>query len=261
MSEPIFRPMTPSDTSTALSIINDHDEDDFEWAKITYQQSLAGQYILELDSRVVGVTGATPIEGTDRAYGISWTYLERSFIGRGHGRTMLERLIDQIRAEGARKAFVNTSDYYDPEDGDIYRDAREAYRAVGFVEEMRHADYYDRKENQVTYGMRLEPRGPDVKREPILKNIRLTDVDEIPECDGAYWLAWELDDEGTAPSSFKMISDQVAEWGGRVIFMAFPSDVEQAAGFMTSCRFRPDGSLFDYYDDGIDELHYRFDIL
>ncbi len=261
MSEPIFRPMSQSDTRKALSIINDHDEDDFEWAKKTYDESLVGQYVLELDSRIIGVTGASPIDGTDRAYGISWTYLERNFIGRGYGRTLLENLIDRIRSAGARKAFVNTSDYYDPEDGDIYRDAREAYRAVGFLEEMRHADYYAKGENQISLGMRLEDRGPDTPHALNSKKIRLTDVDEISECDGAYWLAWELDDEGTDPSSFRMISEQVKEWGGRVIFMAFPSDLEHAAEFMTRCRFRGDGSLFDYYEDGTDELHYRFNIL
>jgi len=219
------------------------------------------QYALELDSRVIGVTGASLADGTDRTFGISWTYLERKFTGRGFGGLMLEKLIDAMRAQGGRKAFVNTSDYYDPEDGDVYRDAREAYKSVGFVEEMRHANYYEKGEAQISYGMRLEPQEADPVREFNQKKIRLTDVDEIPECDGAYWLAWELDDEGTDPSSFKMIAEQVAEWGGRVIFMAFPSDVEQAPSFMTSCRFRADGSLVDYYNDGTDELHYRFDIL
>ncbi len=261
MSEPTFRPMTPSDTNAALAIINDHDEDDFEWAQKTYAEGLWGQYVLELDSRVIGVTGAELIEGTDQSYGISWTYLERSFIGRGHGKTMLEKLIARIKEVGGRKAFVNTSDYYDPEDGDVYRDARKTYQAVGFVEEMRHARYYDESESQITYGLRLRDGGPDGQREPNRMKIRLTDVDEIPECDGAYWLAWELDEEGTSPSSFKMITDQVAEWGGRVIFMAFPSDVEEVGRFMTSCRFRADGFLADYYEDGTDELHYRFDIL
>jgi GNAT superfamily N-acetyltransferase len=261
MSEPFFRPMNSGDVNEALRIINDHDEDDYAWAQTTYAASLQGQYVLELDSRIIGVTGATPIEGTDRSYGISWTYLTREFIGRGYGRVLLENLIDQIRREGCRKAFVNTSDYYDPEDGDIYRDAREAYRAVGFLEEMRHADYYDKNENQITYAMRLEDRGPDHQHEMNSKQIRLTDVDEIPECDGAYWLAWELDDEGTDPSSFNMIKEQVQDWGGRVIFMAFPSDLEHAPEFMTRCRFRKDGSLFDYYEDGTDEIHFRYDIV
>ena len=261
MAEANFRPMTPADVVSALTIIGDHDEDDLEWAKGTYDQSLAGQFVLEVDAKVVGVTGATPIPDTDRAWGISWTYLQRSIRGRGLGRTLLENLVSELQQQGGRKAFVNTSDYFDPEDGDIYQSAREAYRAVGFAEEMRNADYYDKGESQIAYGLRLEPKAPGVVREMNSQKIRVTDVDEIPECDGAYWLSWELDDEGTEPADFRMISEQVAEWGGRVIFMAFPSDLEHCADFMSRCRFRKDGELLDFHEDGVDRIHFRFDIV
>lgn len=261
MEEPIFRPMMPGDVGAALAIIADHDEDDFEWAQRTYEQDLADQFVLEIDAQVVGVTGATPIPDTDRAWGISWTYLKRSSRGRGLGRVLLESLMDDLRQQGARKAFVNTSDYIDPEDGDIYRNAREAYRAVGFVEEMRHADYYEKGESQITYAARLEPLAPGTGRELNRQKIRLTDVDEIPECEGAYWLSWELDDEGTDPVDFRMISEQVAAWDGRVIFMAFPSDLEHSADFMNRCRFRKAGTLLDFYVDGVDRVDFRFDIV
>ena len=192
MSETTFRPMTERDISAALAIIADHDEDDFEWATQTYQQSLEGQFVLECDGSIAGVTGASPIPDTDRAWGISWTYLQSGVRGRGLGRTLLENLIAELRRNRVRKAFVNTSDYYDPEDGDIYRNAREAYRAVGFEEELRHANFYEKGEAQISYGMRLEAPGPPVNRQLNNKQIRLTDVDEIPECDGAFWLSWNL---------------------------------------------------------------------
>lgn len=253
--------MVPGDVSTALAIIADHDEDDHAWAQQTYSEGLAGQFILALDGQVVGVTGANPIPETDRAWGISWTYLQRSIRGRGLGRTMLESLVSEMRRQGARKAFVDTSDYFDPEDGDIYRDAREAYRAVGFSEELRHADFYDKGEAQITYGLRLEEMAPGALRELNSRLIRLTDVDEVPECEGAFWLSWEMDDEGTEPSDFRMIAEQVSAWKGRVIFMAFPSDLEHAADFMSRCRFRKDGALSDFYEDGVDRVHFRFDIV
>ena len=260
MSEPIFRPMSSADIAPALEIIADHDEDDFEWAQRTYERGLANQFVMEIDAQLVGVTGAEPIPDTDRAWGISWTYLNRNSRGRGLGRTLLESLMDELRHMGARKAFVNTSDYIDPEDGDIYRNAREAYRAVGFAEEMRHANYYERGESQITYGVRLEPLATGTGRELNRQRISLTDVDEIPECDGAYWLSWEFDDEGTDPMDFRMISEQVAAWDGRVIFMAFPSDLEHFSDFMNRCRFRKDGALQDFYEDGVDRIHFRFDI-
>lgn len=260
MAESIFRPMSQRDVATALAIIEDHDEDDFECAEATYGKSLAGQYVLEHNSKVIGVTGANQIEGTDRSFVISWTYLQRNFIGRGQGRLMMESLIERITAQDARKLFVSTSDYIDPELGDIYRDAREAYRAIGFSEELRHQDYYDRGEAQLCYGLRIQNDFDETPTETNEKRIRLTDIDEIDECDGAYWLAWELDDEGTEPKDFQMICEQVRDWGGRVIFMAFPSDVALAAEFMTRCRFRQDGTLQDYYQDGVHENHYRFDL-
>lgn len=255
-----FREMQPADIRTALEIIEDHDEDDFAWASECYHESLFGQYVLESNSRVVGVTGATPLEGTDRAWSISWTYLQRSLMGRGFGRAMLESLIEVLQANDCRKVFVNTSDYIDPEDGDIYRDAREAYRAVGFQEEMRHLHYYDAGESLISYGLRIQNHDP-VPHEANDGKIRLTDIDEIPECDGAYWLAWELDDEGSDIAGFNMIIDQVREWEGRVIFMGFPSDLSQAEEFMTRARFRRDGQLRDYFEDGVDEVHYRLDLL
>ena len=61
MSEPLFRPMTSNDIEEALAIIHDHDEDDYAWATVTYESSLMGQYVLELDSQVIGVTGAVSI--------------------------------------------------------------------------------------------------------------------------------------------------------------------------------------------------------
>ena len=260
MSDSIFRPMSQHDVDSALEIIEAHDEDDFECAVATYNRSLAGQYVLEHNSQVIGVTGANEIEGTDRSYVVSWTYLQRNFIGRGQGRVMMENLIERISTQGARKLFVSTSDYIDPEIGDIYRDAREAYRAIGFSEELRHQDYYDHGETQLCYGLRIQHEFDEAPIELNEKRIRLTDIDEIDECDGAYWLAWELDDEGTEPQDFEMICEQVREWEGRVIFMAFPSDVALATEFMTRCRFRPDGTLQDYYQDGVHENHYRFNL-
>ena len=111
MTDFIFRPMSQHDVNSALEIIEAHDEDDFECAVATYKKSLAGQYVLEHNSQVIGVTGANQIEGTDRSYVVSWTYLQRNFIGRGQGRVMMENLIERITTQGARKLFVSTSDY------------------------------------------------------------------------------------------------------------------------------------------------------
>ena len=89
----------------------------------------------------------------------------------------------------------------------------------------------------------------------------MTDIDEIDECEGAYWLAWELDDEGSDVNGMQMIIDQVREWEGRVIFMGFPSDLQNAEEFVTRARFKRDGQLRDFYEDGVDQVHFRLDLL
>ena len=254
-----FREMQQHDVPHALGIIEDHDEDDHEWAATSYQDSLFGQFVLVQNGYPVGVTGANPVEGTDRTWAVSWTYLKQQLKGQGYGRLLMDNLLEYLRSMNARKVFVSTSDYIDPEDGDIYRDARELYQAAGFQEELRHPSYYAMNETQINYGLRLQPLDI-VQHDDNELNIRLTDIDEIPECDGAYWLSWELGEEGSDASGFEMIVEQVQQWGGRSIFMAFPSDMTAVSGFMSTGSFRMSGSLKDYYEDGVDELHYRYDL-
>jgi hypothetical protein len=43
--------------------------------------------------------------------------------------------------------------------------------------------------------------------------------------------------------------------------MAFPSEVVKASELLPTSKFRIAGRLMDYYEDGIDEIHYRYDLL
>ncbi|MEQ1824988.1 MAG: GNAT family N-acetyltransferase [Pirellula sp.] len=256
-----LRPMVVRDIPAALSIIQEYDEDDAEEARETYGSGIEDQFCLCESGGVIGVVGAKPINGTDGSFGLSWTYLHPSHRRTGTGNRMLTWIIEIMRERDGRKVFVQASDYSDPSLGDIYRDAREAYMHVGFVQEIRQPDYYAPNESLIVYGMRLcEKEIVDVVLN--LDDIKLTDVDEIPETNGAYWLAWELvpQGQGTKPQDFQRVYDQVRGWGGRSIYMAFPSDVANASSLLTAARFRTAGRLIDYYEDGIDEVHYRIDL-
>ena len=256
-----LRPMASNDVQIALRIIHDYDEDDAEEARETYQRGIDGQYCLCENRAVIGVVGAKHIPDTDGAFGLSWTYLQRDQRRSGKGTRMLNWMLEIIKEQDARKVFVHASDYMDPVEGDIYRDARDAYIQVGFTQEVRQPDYYAPGESMLVYGMRLGPRevGDVVLN---LDDIKLTDVDEIPETNDAYWLAWELvgQGQGTKPQDFQRIFDEVRGWGGRTIYMAFPSDVANASTLVTAARFKTSGRLIDYYEDGIDEVHYRYDV-
>ena len=256
-----LRPMMASDVQTALHIIQDYDQDDAAEAHGTYQRGIDGQICLCENRAVIGVVGAKHIPDTDGSFGLSWTYLHRDHRRSGKGARMLNWMIEIMKEQDARKAFVHASDYMDPTEGDIYRDARETYVQVGFTQEVRQPDYYAQGESMLVYGLRLSPR--EVVNVILnLDDIKLTDVDEIPETNDAYWLAWELvsQGQGTKPQDFQRIFDEVRGWGGRTIYMAFPSDVANASTLVTAARFKTSGRLIDYYEDGIDEVHYRYDV-
>lgn len=257
-----LRPMSERDIPRVLSIIAEYDEDDAYDAQETYEESIDHQYCLFDRNQVIGVIGAKPIENTLDSYGLSWTYLQRSDRRSGKGSQMLTWVIDIMRERGGRKAFVHASDYLDPEEGDVYFDAREAYMRMGFSQELKHPDYYAPGESMLVYGMRLQQRG-ELNSNRILDDIKITDVDEIPETNNAFWIAWELvpSGQGSTVADLERVFREVKSWGGRSIFMAFPSEVVKAAELLPSAKFRIAGRLMDYYEDGIDEVHYRYDLL
>jgi len=127
---------------------------------------------------------------------------------------------------------------------------------------VRQPDFYAPGESMLVYGLRLVPR--EAREVPLqLDDVKITDVDEIPETNNAYWLAWELvqNGNGTKPADFDRLYKEVKSWGGRAIYMAFPSDVANANAMVTAARFRIAGRLMDYYEDGVDQIHYRYDLL
>ena len=256
-----LRPMTESDVPRVLSIITEYDEDDAYDAQETYEESVAHQFCLFDRGNLIGVVGAKPIENTLDAYGLSWTYLQRSERRSGKGSQMLTWIMEIIREQGGRKAFVHASDYHDPVEGDVYFDAREAYLRMGFVQELKHADYYAPGESMLVYGMRLQQRG-ELNSNRILDDRKITDVDEIPETNNAFWIAWELVSQGSGSTAadLERVCREVKSWGGRSIFMAFPSEVVKSFELLPAAKFRVAGRLMDYYEDGIDEIHYRYEL-
>ncbi|WP_205855172.1 GNAT family N-acetyltransferase [Pirellula sp. SH-Sr6A] len=257
-----FRPMRSADMLRALQIISEYDEDDAYDARETYEESIEGQFVLTEQEKVIGVVGAKLIENTDRAYGMSWTYLQKSDRRTGKGTLMLEWMLEWLKEHEARKVFVQASDYHDPTIGDIYFDAREAYKRVGFMQELRQPDFYAPGEAMIVYGLHLETKqfaAPEEQEADIL----ITDVDEIPETNDAFWVAWEVADpgQGSKPIDLEKVVREVRSWGGRAIYMAFPSDLSCVAPLMSAARFRMAGRLLDYYEDDVDEVHYRLDVL
>ncbi len=256
-----FRPMREGDIISALQIIYEYDEDDAYDARETYEESVEGQFVLTEQGVVIGVVGAKPIEDTVAAHSLSWTYLRRIDRRSGKGGQMLQWILEFLREEGCRKVFVQASDYHSEEEGDIYFDARDAYVRCGFMQELRQPDFYAPGESMIVYGMRLLPK-QEPQVEPSNEDIVIVGVDEIPETNEAYWIGWEPSPPGRGSKApdFEKVLREVKSWGGRSVYLALPSDLPNAHGLLTSVRFRIAGRLIDYYEDGVDEVHYRYDL-
>ena len=251
-----LRPMTDRDVTAAVALLRTLDEDDADEAATMYDASLTGHFVLGGVGEVRGVTGAVYIENTDAAFSLGPTHVaddvDTVWLGR-----MVRQLTDMLAEDGGRKLFAEISDYVDPEDGDIYRDLRRSLADLGFAEEGRIADYYAPGESQTMYGL---PVGqPDLEPRPAESiGIKLTDIDELEDADGAYWLNWEVDPEAEAidASDFQKIVDQVRHWDGRLIVIGVPSTLPMADAMMRGCGMQFAARLIDLYDWGVDQIRF-----
>ena len=255
-----LRPMTANDIEEVLAIIAEFDEDDAEESHAEYREDLQGHFVWTDRGRITGVTGAVPIEFTSASYSLATTCIAPQA-----SEETLQWMVDEVcrllSEAGSRRLFAELSDYIDPEDGDVYRPLRRALTNLDFQVELTHRGYYDRTESQIIWGRRLREAQYE-ERPAETRGIRLTDIDEIPGTEGCFWLMWELDETATSltRADLKKIADQVRSWDGRSVFMAFPSGFSEVDSTMQNSGFRFDGRLSDFYDDGVDQLRFRFDL-
>ena len=266
--ESTFRKMEPSDLPKIIAIITQHDEDDGEAAQHSFDsRGLDNHFVIEIDNRVIGVTGYVPIDATDNSYWLSWTYIAESAQGHGHGRYLLESLLAKLKELQARKLFVKVSDYQDPEDGDIYATARALYAKLGFIEELVIEDYYDTKESLhlLSYSFFETTENSQVAEEKPV--IQFNGLYEINETDGAYSFSWTTKKPGILsflePKTFSQqdltIGLQGAhEAGARKVFLSFPSNLPLVARPLVAANFKYLGQIDDYYEPGLHEIHYGY---
>ncbi|MCK5895538.1 MAG: GNAT family N-acetyltransferase, partial [Cocleimonas sp.] len=196
--------------------------------------------------------------GCEHTYWLSWTYIDEEQTNKGHGRKMLNEMIEHIKEAGGRKLFVKVSDYVDPDDGAIYAAALHLYKSLGFEVEITHKDFYDKSEAQIILGMRLKEK-ETLEIEDDFCNVQFDGVFEIGETDDAYSFSWH--DEGEYPLTTDDIQvgiNSVRQDGARAIFLSFPSNIATIEAPLLHAGFSNAGALKDYYDDGIDEKHYSF---
>ena len=263
--------MQTEDIDAVLAVIESQDDDDAEEAEPGYR-AIGGcldQFVVRENGKIIGVTGYLTPPACEQTYWLSWTYVDADYANQGHGRKMLSALIEHLQAKDARMLFVNVSDYVDdePEEGDdgaIYAAALHLYQSLGFKIEITHPNYYDKGESQIVLALRLSETPAmiadnDVPQESHAINFKA--VYEIADTDDAYSFAW--DDEGEQIFSVDDVRiglDDVRNKEGRAVFLSFPSNYAQVADLLISAGFKRSGLLHDYYDDGIHDQHFTYQL-
>lgn len=267
-AELTLRPMVADEVAPAVAIIDAIDEDDAQSAEHSYREmGLDNQFVLAAGDDVIGVTGFRPAKGSDHTCWVSWTYVHPDHQGKGYGGEMLELLLDHLRKIETRKVYVSISDYVDEDDGAIYAVARKLYKNAGFIEELVHPDYYAVGESEIICGLRLVDASfqPEITADP--SNVFFNGLLEIDETEGAYVINWEVKKRGLLGGSKQFTKEdleigieQAREWQARNIFISFPSNLPSVTQPLIDAGFFEEGRLDDYYEDGIDEVHFRYNL-
>ena len=254
--------MAQADVPAALAVIEQHSREDAEVALYSYRQGIAGQYVLIRDGKTIGVTGWRDIPEADRSYWLSWTYLDARERGQGLGFRMLEALLGELQQRQARKLFLYSSDLGRGDDTPgVYGKALAMYQRIGFVEEVQHPDYYQPGESLIALGLRLEEFAQVDVITHEKRRAKLTEVDEINETDGAYAIDWKfVSGSGAQQEDLDRLLQKVRGWNGRVVFAGVASDAVAVQQFFLSSGFTQEGRLHDFFEDGVDDVHFRFDL-
>ena len=138
-----IRPMRPADDRLIAAVIHDvmtehgcggagfaiHD-DEVTAMRRSYQVPRAGYFVVARGEAVLGGAGYAQLEGTRERDGVCELrkmYFRPEARGQGLGHAMLTLLLDEMRAAGYRRCYLETTSWMDA--------AQRLYRASGFVEQ------------------------------------------------------------------------------------------------------------------------------
>jgi GNAT superfamily N-acetyltransferase len=256
-----LRPLLDDDLWPALEIIKDFDEDDYECARETIQnKGLDDLYALANEEEIIGITGFNLAVGSHTSYWLEWTYLAEKYKKQGLGKQMLEELFEILRQQDCRKLFVQLSDYNDPEDGEIYADALNFYKAMGFSEELVHHDYYEEGESQLIYSNVFQrPESSSTNPSSDTRSVVLHGVFEIDETEGTYAIDWDFSEKSKASElGMPDLIEDAKNQRARSLLVSFPSNVPSTASHLKDLGFNQSGMLSDYFDEAVHEIHFRY---
>jgi len=157
-----IREMVEQDVDEVVAIITAHHPVDGECFESYYKNYFSDPQRIESSDEknfvileestgnVVGVSGFTPDQyKTPKIYWLSWTYVSENYRRCGRGSALLDHVINQVKARGARKLYIDTSSH------PLYESALRLYTCFGFQVEGSLKDYYGEGENCVILGKSL----------------------------------------------------------------------------------------------------------
>lgn len=262
----VFRPMVDADIQAILEIIYEHDEDDGDEAKASFQKSLVDKYVMEFEGRLMGMTGFRVDPDASKVAWLSFTYIHSFFRQRGNAYWMMLELRHVLEADGIERLFIATSDYIDEDTGDdIYHPARNFYEnKLNAEREIRIESFYAPGESKYIYSLPVTDRSFAEQDPPTHVKARFVGLDEASESDTSYVTLWEEDpaNEDFPPSklatrSLEDLIDEVKSYNGKVLFVTLPDYISaHHATELSAAGFENIGTLRDYFSKGVGEVHW-----
>ena len=252
---------------SVIEIIKGHDEDDAEDAKKDFDKNgLKNHWIITVSGTVAGISGYRQVpESYGSAY-LSWTYVSKKFIGKGLGKKLFLHVIEQIEISGGNEVFIKLSTYKDEEGYEVYGTARKFYKPMGFKEKITAFDYFDEGEDLIIFSKQLVAEQAPEQILPEMPKIEFVDIFEITGTDGSYSFEWRVVDKklfekrGFRTEDLMIGLREVKRRGGRRVFLTFPSNLPLIHEPMVNAGFKFMGELDNYYEPGLNELHFSHDL-
>lgn len=258
------RPMASGDVNDVVAIIEQHDDDDAENARESFNKSLEGMFVAVDNGRIVGVTGAVQDPEAEAICWLSWTYVDENERRQGLGQYLLDGLLFQLRKAEIRKLFMATSDFTEAGE-DIYVPAKALFQKIGASLELKIDDYFEPGEARYVYGLQLAESSGQTEVAPA-GNLIFDDLFPAAETDDGAVLTWREYQLGIdthdAVEELDRLLEKAKEKDARFVIAAIPSDLATGATKgLTHKNFQLTGTLKDYYQPGIDQLNWilRFD--
>ncbi len=132
---------------------------------------------------------------------------------------------------------------------------------MGFSEELVHHDYYEEGESQLIYSNVLQrPESSSSNPSSDTRSVVLHGVFEIDETEGMYAIDWDFSKKNKA-SKVEMpdLIEEANKRRARSLLISFPSNVPNTASHLKDLGFGQSGILSDFFDEGVHEIHFRYD--